>query len=127
MRMSLSLQERLVILVVAAVLPLSALSVWFTLREIDAATERARGQLKFAASLVAADQDRVLEGAEQLLDAIAAVQVPAPDRAVCGRYFEALRSRYPIYANVGILGLEGKVLCDANQEAEAEGAGVADS
>ncbi|HSH89444.1 MAG TPA: PAS domain-containing protein [Ramlibacter sp.] len=118
MRLSLSLQERLVILVVAAVLPLSALSVWFTLREIDEATDRARTQLNFAASLVAANQDRVLEGAEQLLDAIAAVQVAAPDRMQCAQYFEMLRSRYPIYGNIGILDLEGKVICDANHRIE---------
>ena len=46
----LSLQERLLVLVVAAILPLAALSVWFSAREMATDVRLAQSQLKFAAS-----------------------------------------------------------------------------
>ena len=52
----LSLQERLVVLVLAAVLPLSALSLWFVSREIAATADIAQSQLRFVASAIAAAQ-----------------------------------------------------------------------
>jgi hypothetical protein len=115
MQGSLSLRERLVILMVAAILPLFALSSWLALRETQSATQQAQSQLKFAASLVAANQDAAVESAKQMLGAISAV--PAlikTTRTRCQGYFEGLRSRYPMYSNIGLLGLDGNVICHAN-------------
>ncbi|HEX9720888.1 MAG TPA: hypothetical protein VGA59_14280, partial [Ramlibacter sp.] len=69
----LSLRERLVLLVVAAILPLAALSVWFSVSEMESESQLAQSQLKFAASLIAAHQDNTVESAEHLLAAIAAM------------------------------------------------------
>ena len=66
----LSLRERMVILMVAAILPLFALSFWLALRETRSATQQTQSQLKFAAALVAANQDAAVESAKQLLGAI---------------------------------------------------------
>jgi PAS domain S-box-containing protein len=115
MRVMLSLRERLVVLVVGALLPLSALTVWFAVQDVREATAAARAQLKFAASLVAANQDRTVEAAEHLLGAIAAMeQMRSPERRVCEKYFESLRGHYPIYANIGILDTNGNMLCHVN-------------
>ena len=53
----LSLRERLVILMVAAILPLFAPAFWMAVRETRSDTELAQAQLKFAASVIAANQD----------------------------------------------------------------------
>ena len=53
MERSLSLQGRLAMLVVAAILPLAALSVWFAVNATQEATSEAQAQLKFSASLTA--------------------------------------------------------------------------
>jgi len=111
----LSLQERLVVLVAAAILPLLVLPVWFAVRQAQSAAELAQSQLKFAALLVAAHQDRTVEAAEHLLGAISVMsEMRAPERKVCGKYFESLRGRYPIYANIGLLDNRGNVVCDAD-------------
>lgn len=111
----LTLQERLMILLVAAILPLAAVSVWFSVQEMAHDTETAKSQLRFAASLIAAHQDDTVESAQHLLAAISAMRIMrSPDRRHCEQYFEDLRGTYPIYANIGILDLQGNVVCHAN-------------
>ena len=111
----LSLQERLMLLVVISLLPLAALAIWFAVGEMRAATRLAQSQLKFAASLVAAHQDLIVESAQHLLGAISAMpEMRSPERKACESYFEQLRGRYPIYANIGLVDLQGKVVCHAN-------------
>jgi hypothetical protein len=53
MRGGLSLQERLMVLVTAAILPLSALTVWSAVRQMELAHQQARTQLASAASFLA--------------------------------------------------------------------------
>jgi PAS domain S-box-containing protein len=114
MQGSLSLQARLVVLVVAAILPLAALSVVFALRAADDAAAAAQAQLKFSASVVAAHQDRLVESAQQLLGAVAAMPKLRDDRQGCGAYLERLRALYPVYSNIGIIDLKGDSVCHAN-------------
>ncbi|WP_395689170.1 ATP-binding protein [Caenimonas koreensis] len=112
---STSLQVRLAALVLAAVVPLAVLSLWFTTREAAEAEQRIRGQLQLAASLVASGQDRTIEAVEHLLGAMSAMdQFRAVDRPACDRYFESLRDRFPVYSNIGIADLNGDVQCNAN-------------
>ena len=114
MKGTLSLRERLVVLMVAAVLPMFALSLWVALRDSRSATEQAQSQLRFAASLLAANQDRAVDAAEQLLGAIAAMpELRAADRSNCQAYFQGLRDSYPMYANIGLIAPDGSVLCHA--------------
>jgi len=111
----LSLRERLVVLVVVAILPLLALPVWFAVRQAQSASALAQSQLKFAASLVAANQDRTVEAAEHLLGAISGMpEMRSPQRKVCEEFFESLQGRYPIYANIGVFDTQGAVVCHAN-------------
>jgi PAS domain S-box-containing protein len=111
----LGLRERLMVLVVAAILPLAGLSVWSAVRGIDASVDTARTQLQFAASVVVASQDQAVEAARQLLAAAAvSTQLRGADGSGCNRYFEELRQRYPSYSNIGLLTPDAGVLCHAN-------------
>lgn len=110
----LSLRERLVLLVLAAILPLAGLSAWLVAREIESTAERARTQLKFTASAVAASQDRIAESVHHLLGAIASmpeVREGRPD--ACNSRLELLRQRFPVYANLGVADGSGRVVCIA--------------
>jgi PAS domain S-box-containing protein len=111
----LSLRERLVVLMLAALLPVLGLSLWMALRETRSSVEAAQSQLRFAASLLAANQDRAVDAAEQLLGAIAAVpDLRSLGRARCQAYFEQLREHYPMYSNIGLLATDGQPVCHAN-------------
>ncbi|NPC58574.1 PAS domain-containing protein [Caenimonas soli] len=124
MQRSLSLQGRLAMLVVAAILPLAALSVWFAVSATQEATSDAQSQLKFSASLVAAHQDRMVESAQQLLAAVATMPgLRGADVQRCAGYFEGLRTLYPVYSNIGILDLQGRTICHANQRSGSFAAG----
>lgn len=105
---------RLMALVVVALLPMGALSLWSAFSASQSALEQARDQLKLAASLVAAQQDRRADAAEHLLAVITAVpEIRSLDRERCQAYMETLRGRYPIYGNIGILDLKGDLICHA--------------
>ncbi|HWP11155.1 MAG TPA: PAS domain-containing protein, partial [Ramlibacter sp.] len=111
----LSLQERLLVLVVVAILPLAALSIWFSVREMDSDIRAAQSQLKFAASLIAAQQDRTVAAAQHLLRTVSTMpQMQAPERKSCEKFFEVLRSLHPIYSNIGVVDTTGKVICHAS-------------
>jgi PAS domain S-box-containing protein len=111
----LSLRERLVILMVAAILPLFALSFWLALRETRSATHLTQSQLKLAAALVAANQDAAVESASQMLGAISAIpELRTGGRGKCQAYFESLLGRYPVYADIGLLDLDGQLVCHAS-------------
>jgi PAS domain S-box-containing protein len=110
----LSLRERLLLLVVAAILPLAALMIWFSVREMKDDVEAAQSQLAFAASLIAAHQDRNIEAARDLLATIGAMpQMRASGRKSCDKFFETLHGLYPTYTNFGIVDLKGDAVCHA--------------
>jgi signal transduction histidine kinase len=110
----LSLRARLLVVLAVALLPLAALFVWSEVRQTTAAANQARTQLRFAASLLAAHEDRAVDAAEQLLGAIANMpQLRTMSREGCWHYFQRLREEYPAYANLGLVDPQGSVLCHA--------------
>ncbi|MEJ6021762.1 ATP-binding protein [Ramlibacter sp. PS4R-6] len=114
MQVTLSLRARLLVVMTAALLPLLGVHLWGAMRDTQASMELARSQLRFSASLLAANQERIVDTVEQLLGAIAQMpEMRALDRARCQAYFESLRDRYPVYSNIGLIDTEGQVLCHA--------------
>ena len=112
MRAQFSLRMRLVVLFVAAIVPLFALSIVQSVVGTKAALQRGTDNLQFAASLVAANQQRMVEATHQLLTAI----VNSPDvndgnGAACGRYLKELIKLLPIYGELGIIGVDGYTRC----------------
>ena len=109
-----SLRNRLVLLMLAAMIPLFALSMVRACLNADIAVSRVTDDLKFAASLVAVEQGRVVDSARQLLMSI--VNVPGlvnPNHAECKHYLSQLKSQLAVYTNLGIIGTDGYILCNA--------------
>jgi PAS domain S-box-containing protein len=108
------LRARLVLLVIAAITPLLAFSLYRAASQADLELARVRTSLEFAASLAAADQERVADSARLLLTAM----VNLPDLydgkdLRCDVYFDRFRGRFPTYANLGLIGTDGYTRCHA--------------
>jgi PAS domain S-box-containing protein len=112
MKAHITLRTRLVILVLAAIVPLFGLSLIKAVYSANEAVERATTDLQFAASLAASSQQRLGETARQVLTAI----IHAPDlqkdgRVRCDRYLGELVRQFPLYANLGVINAEGQSIC----------------
>lgn len=107
-----TLQHRLVMLVAAALVPLFGLSIMNALLDQKAAINKATSDLTFTATLVAANQSRLADSAHQILLAISTIHgLHNGDVANCQRYLHTLTSQFPVYANLGFIGLDGYLLC----------------
>ena len=108
-----SLRAKLVVLVFAAVMPLLALALFNAWRNAEDAVNRATEQLKFSAALVAVNQLRITDSARQILAAIANAPGLLEDSADdCQRYLKTLNDRFSVYANLGLIGMDGRLRCD---------------
>src|SRR4051812_33818892 len=112
MKVHITLRTRLVILVLAAIVPLFFLSLIKAVYSANDAVERATTDLEFAASLAASSQQRLADTARQVLTAI----LPAPDlrkdgRARCDRFLAELIRQFPLYPNLGVINAEGQSIC----------------
>lgn len=108
----LTLQERLLVLALVALLPLAGLSVWIAAREVEGSTQRAQAGLRFTASAVAAAQDRIVDSVHHLLGTLVTLQPASPvDPQACRARLAVLQQRFPIYANLGFTDANGRVVC----------------
>ena len=112
MKFQITLRARLVLLVLAAIVPLLVLSVAKAIWLTDDALERTKGELALSASLVAANHEEVSEAARQLLESVAVVLAQEGTGTDCYAYFKALKERLPQYVNLGVIGLDGYTRCD---------------
>ena len=109
-----TLRSQLVLLVVTGLVPLFGLAILGAVLTADDAVDRATENLRLSASLLATNQAQIADSAQQMLITIA--NTPAAvyaDTATCQRYFKALTTQVPFYANLGIIGTDGRVRCDA--------------
>ncbi|WP_309677900.1 PAS domain S-box protein [Polaromonas sp.] len=112
MKTRITLRARMVLLVMAAILPLLGLSVAKAVLVTDASISRATGNLQTAASLVAANQQQLADTARQVLTAIANVpDIRDGNAARCSPYLAELKRQLPGYANLGIIGTDGYPRC----------------
>ncbi len=112
MKFKATLRLRLVLLMLAAILPLFALSLVTSVLTTEAAIKRATGNLQAAAALVASNQQQMAETAKQVLTAVASSpDVIEGNVARCSSYLAHLNRLYTIYANLGIIGVDGYTLC----------------
>ncbi|MEO6319846.1 MAG: PAS domain S-box protein [Polaromonas sp.] len=118
------LRTRLVMLVLAAIIPLFGLAVVGAVLTSGKAVSQARKNLQFAASLVAANQERVAASAHQMLTAIASTPlVQKGTDADCQQHLQVLNSQALGYVNLGIVGLDGYLRCHAMGGSPGEFAG----
>lgn len=109
-----SLQIRLLLLVLLAVVPMLALVLHSYAQQVQGATEDAQASALGLARLAANDQERLIEGARQLLVALAELpSVQNQDAAECGSFLADLLKEYPLYENLGAANLDGDIFCSA--------------
>lgn len=106
------IRTRLILLVLCAVVPALGLMLYSAQEQRRAiAVEGQQNALRLA-RIVSASQDELIEGAHQLLIALA--QIPAVqsgDSLACGEFLRRLLDQYPRYANFGMADPEGNPLC----------------
>lgn len=88
---------------------------WYTARETKKeaagfANQEAVNLLRLAAY----DYERALEKVEQLLTVLAEVpELNDPTSARCPQFLEKIRAQSPIYANLGVIAMNGDAICTA--------------
>ena len=109
-----SLRSRLLSLVLLAVVPALALTVYTYLEERELEKARVREDALRLARLASDDQAQLVQGARQLLVALAQLpEVRGGDPAACSALFARLLEQFPSYANLGVIGPDGTSSCDA--------------
>ena len=110
----LSLRKLLVMLVLMAAVPLMVVELISNERDEAGQIERARDSIGALAEVIADSNARSLDGVAQFLVAAAtAPVVVSKDRAGCDRYLGQLLGREPGYLNIGLIGLDGRLFCEA--------------
>jgi signal transduction histidine kinase len=109
-----SLRVRLLLLVLLAVVPMLALVLHSYSQQMQAATAEAQANALRLARLAANDQDRLTEGARQLLVVLAQLpSVQNQDAVPCSSFLADLLKEYPLYENLGAANLDGDIFCSA--------------
>ncbi len=109
-----SLRIRLLILVLLAVVPMLGLVLHSYSEGMHAATAEAQASALRLARLAANDQDRLTEGARQLLVVLARLpSVQKQDAGECSCFLADLLKKYPLYENLGAANLDGDIFCSA--------------
>lgn len=112
MKSDITLRARLVILVIAATVPLFGLSLVGAVLTANDAVTQTTTNLEFSASLVAANQQRVADSVRQVLVAVSHVpDMVEGKEPYCQRYFKSLTNELLVYANVGVIGTDGQIRC----------------
>jgi hypothetical protein len=109
-----SLRFRLLLLVLLAVVPALGLILYTAAEQREAAVVDAQENALRIARLAASDQERLVEGARQLLTALA--QLPSVrnhDEAQCTLFLADLLKQYPLYENLGAIDPNGNIFCSA--------------
>jgi len=109
-----SLRVRLLLLVLLAVLPAIGLVLYTAWDQRQQARGEAQRDALWLAELAAADHRRLIEGAHQLLTALArSPEVREPTRATCRMFLADLLTQYRAYANLAVADPAGHVACSA--------------
>jgi PAS domain S-box-containing protein len=109
-----SLRSRLLLLVVLAVVPALALTIYtyVELRQLTIADEQ-REALRLA-RIAARDQEDTIRDTRQLLFALAQLpELQDADSATCSEFLTRLLNQYPQYAAFGLVGRDENLLCNA--------------
>jgi signal transduction histidine kinase len=109
-----SLRTRLVLLVLAGIVPFLGLVIYSAIDERYRAGERAHEEARQVARMAGARQDQSVESARQLLTALALLrEVQSLDKESCSRIFSNLREIHPGYVNIGVFRPDGRPIAIA--------------
>jgi len=120
-----SILARLILLVLLALAPVSAVQVW---NQLDLRRERTAEIHDTALQLLGllvGEQQRLVEGVRQMLSLLAETDAARDlDPAACGTLLERTRQRLPGYLTVNLAAADGTILCST--AAELSGRNIAD-
>ncbi|MDB5743001.1 MAG: multi-sensor signal transduction histidine kinase [Polaromonas sp.] len=108
----LGLRSRLVLLVLLALVPVFGLFAYSAARNQEALVTLTQDSLQSEALLAASHQQLLVERAAQLLGDIASGP-SVSDGHLCTQYLQSLHLQNPGYTNLGVVGLDGQLTCDA--------------
>ncbi len=109
-----SLRVRLILLVLLAVLPALALTLWNAERARQREAARVQEDAQRLTRLTASNVEQFVEGARQLLVALSRFdRVRNQDVAGCDVLLADLLTQYPTYANLGVADPNGDLFCSA--------------
>ena len=112
----LGLRSRLMLLVLAALAPVSVLFAYSAAKNQQAvlALALAQSSLQSEVLLAAAHQQRLIDRVAQLLTDIASgPSIKDTRNRLCMQYLKNLQTHDSIYSNLGVIGLDGKLSCHA--------------
>ncbi len=110
----LGLRSRLVLLMLAALLPVFGLFAWSAAKNQQNVLALAQAGLQSEALLAAAHQQRLVERAAQLLGDIASgPSIKDTRNRLCVQYLKNLQMQDMAYSNLGVVDLNGKMTCHA--------------
>lgn len=115
-----SLSVRLNLLVLIAILPAFGLIFYAYMQARQFHKAQMRSQALLLSQVVKSHEERLIEGARQLLTALAQLpQVRNSDPNQCNAFFTNLLKQYPLYATLGVAKRDGSLFCSAKPYAEA--------
>jgi len=108
------LRGRLVLVVLIAIVPSLVLIYYNARKQRATAVDQAQEDVARITRLTAADCGRVIEGAHQLLIAVAELpDVRSGDPSRCATSLARLLEKYQIYSNLGVASPDGNIICSA--------------
>ncbi|MBN1579138.1 MAG: GAF domain-containing protein, partial [Anaerolineae bacterium] len=109
-----SVRFRLLLLVLLAVLPVLGLTLYTHLEQRARAAAGAQETALRLVRLAVDRQDDTIRGTRQLLFALAQLpEMRGPDPDSCSGFLARLLDQYPHYVLLGVIGVDGEVLCSA--------------
>ena len=109
-----SLQTRLLLLVLLAVIPALGLTLYTNLEERQLRKAQVQEHAMRLSRLVSADHERLIEDARRLLVTLARPPaVRRRNRAACNALFADLLTQHSSYANLGVVDANGSIFCSA--------------
>ena len=110
----LGLRSRLVLLMLAGLVPVFGLFAWSAAKNQQTVLALAQASLQSNALLAAAHQQRLVERAAQLLGDIASgPSIQDTRNRLCVQYLKNLQAQDTAYTNLGVVDLNGKLSCHA--------------
>ena len=107
-----SLRASLLLLIALAVLPALGLIFYVNVEQRRLAAAQAQDNALRLARLAAAEQAQLVQGAHQLLAALAQLPVVRnQEPSGCSTLFASLLKHYPAYGNLGVIRANGELFC----------------
>ena len=97
-----------------AFVPMAALTLYTDLEERDMAISYVEGDVQQIAQFASGTQEQLIDGARQLLVALAKLpELQEVNTGSCNAHFAGMMEEYPRYANLGVIRLDGVIVCAA--------------